>query len=492
MPQTMTNSSPEIKVWKLNNTYLIIECEDGIKYELRDYFSFKVPGHWFMPAFKSGKWDGYLRLFNVFHSKLYVGLLSKLVKFAKDNNYSIAIDENLKTNHPVSKTEILEFIRSLKTPYEPRDNQTNALTLMARNERHTILSPTGSGKSYISYCYINWLKEKRGLIVVPEIGLVEQLISDFDEYGNTEPIHKIYSGKEKNTDLRITVTTWQSVYKLPQKFFEKFEFVIGDEVHLFKADSLKSIMEKSVNARYRMGMTGTLDDSLTNRLVIEGLFGPIKRVETTHGMMKKGELAQLKIKMIVLKHEEEFRKDVCKASYQEELEYLFARERRNNYIKNLVLSLKGNTLVLYNYVKKHGEPLYKLISESTDNENVFFIAGSGKKKITPEEKEHIRRLTETLNNAIIIASYGKFSTGVNIKNIDNIVFASPYKSKIKVSQSIGRGLRTSERKDTCYLYDISDDLRYKRAINTTYNHFEKRIELYNKELFKYKIYEVDF
>jgi len=287
--------------------------------------------------------------------------------------------------------------------------------------------------------------------------------------------HKIYSGKEKTTNMNVVITTWQSIYKLPRQFFEPFDVVIGDEAHLFKSKSLVSIMTKMDNAKYRFGFTGTLDGSQTHKWVLEGLFGPSYKVTQTKELIEKGHLSKLQIKVLLLKHNEHKFNE-----YEEEIQYLISHEKRNKFIKNLALDLKGNTLILFNRVETHGVPIYNLINNSVSkNRKVFFVYGG----VDAEEREKVREITEKESDAIIIASYGTFSTGVNIKNLHNVIFASPSKSRVRNLQSIGRVLRKGDNKTKAVLYDIADDITYKSRKNYTLNHLIERIKIYNEENF---------
>tara|TARA_Y100001933_G_scaffold77957_1_gene79160 strand:+ start:64 stop:1095 length:1032 start_codon:yes stop_codon:yes gene_type:complete len=328
-------------------------------------------------------------------------------------------------------------------------------------------------------------KEKNTLIVVPTTSLVEQMYKDFADYGWDVGswCHKIYAGKERETDSQVIITTWQSIYKLPRKYFERFSVVVGDEAHQFKSKSLISIMTKLGNAKYRYGFTGTLDGSQTHKWVLEGLFGPSYKIIKTDELMKKGHLAKLDINVLLLKHP-----PTKFENFEEEVQYIIGHNRRNNFIKNLALDLKGNTLILFARVEKHGQPLYELINNSNiiENRNVFFIHGG----VDTEDREKVRAITEQENNAIIVASYGTFSTGVNIKNLHNVIFASPSKSRIRNLQSIGRVLRKGDKKTKATLYDIADDISYKSKKNYTLNHLIERIKIYNQENFNYDIVNI--
>jgi superfamily II DNA or RNA helicase len=483
----------DYKISKINEAYVKVECDKGFARELSEYFTFYVPNYQFSPQFKKKLWDGKIRLLDLRNQSLYHGLVPYVVRFCEDRKYSLSIDDDVVLTDNFSLIEAQDFIDELKLPYEVRDYQLNAFVQAIRNKRLLILSPTGSGKSLIIYLIISLLQSthsKKGLLVVPTTSLVEQMYSDFKGYGyNVEKYcHRQYAGKEKDTAHFLIITTWQSIYGREPEYFEQFEFVIGDESHLFKAKSLSSIMSGLINAKYRIGTTGTLDDTQTHKLVLEGLFGPVYQTTTTKELMDNNHLSKLKIKCLMLKYP----KDVCKSSkkweYKDEIDYLVSNINRNKFIKNLALSLHGNTLVLYNLVEKHGKELYENIKNSAHKDRRVFLVYA---KVDAEEREAIRAITEKEKDAIIVASYGTFSTGINIKNLHNVIFASPSKSKIRNLQSIGRGLRKGDDKDYATLFDISDDFRVDSHVNFTLKHFAERAKIYDAEKFEYTFYNIE-
>lgn len=481
----------DIRLEKVNEAYIRVISERNISQELSDYFTFYVPGYQFTPAYKSRYWDGKIRLLDLRTMLIYRGLIAYIEKFCEERKYTLDIDIELRTTKIFSLVEAKEFVDTLKLPHEVRDYQLNSFVHAIRNKRLMLLSPTASGKSLIIYLIIRHLQieNSRGLLIVPTTSLVEQMYKDFEDYGydSEQYCHRQYSGKEKHTNKFLTITTWQSIYKNPQEYFEQFDFVVGDEAHQFKAKSLATIMSGCTNAGYRIGCTGTLDGTQTHRLVLEGLFGPVFQATTTKELMDSKHLAEFKIKCLILKYPE----TVCKQSrdwdYNTEVDYIVLNKARNEFIKNLVLSLEGNTLILFQFVEKHGRDLHSLIKEHTKNRHVFFVYGG----TDVEVRESIRSITEKEKDAIIVASYGTFSTGVNIRNLHNIVFASPSKSRIRNLQSIGRGLRIGDNKQEATLFDIADDFRIGKHTNYTLKHFVERVKIYDDEKFSYKFYNID-
>jgi superfamily II DNA or RNA helicase len=476
-----------IQVEKLDEIYLKITGEPGLLMEMSEFFTFTVPGAKFMPAYRNKFWDGKIRLLNVLTGTLYVGLLRYVEEFCRSRNYEIEYLSDFACEE-FSVKEAKEFITKLKPTLQPRDYQIKAFMHAVRERRSLLLSPTASGKSFIIYLLTRYYAS-RTLIIVPTTSLVSQLASDFADYGFDSDmwVHRIFSGQDKVSDKPITISTWQSIYKLPKTYFANFDVVIGDEAHLFKAKSLTSIMDKLPNCKYRFGFTGTLDGTETHKLVLEGLFGPVRKVISTAELIDKKHLAEFTIKGIVLSYPEEIRKMIARAAdYQAEMDYIVRLEARNKFIRNLALSLKGNTLLLFQFVEKHGKLLYKDLVKEAGDRKIFFVSG----EVDGEQREEIRRIVENESNAIIVASFGTFSTGVNIKNLHNIIFASPSKSRIRNLQSIGRGLRKSDTKTAATLYDIADDMSWKSKKNFTLLHFMERIKIYNEEKFDYKIYKI--
>ena len=476
-----------IQIEKINEVYNKIYAEPHILMELSDFFTFTVPGYQFSPAFKNRQWDGKIRLLSPLTGRLYAGLLSYVEEFASIRNYEIEYLSDYNANE-FSVKEAKDFIKTLNLTLTPRDYQIESFIHCVRHNRTLLLSPTASGKSLIIYLLIRYYNLKT-LLIVPNTGLIHQMASDFFSYGydDSDNIHKIFSGQEKYGRQTIFISTWQSIYKLPKEYFDQFDLVIGDEAHGFKAKSLIDIMTKLENCKYRFGTTGTLDGTKTNKLVLEGLFGPVKQVITTHEMIQKKFASDFEIKNIVLNYDDTYRKQVIKLSYQDEIDFLFQLKKRNKFIINLALSLEGNTIILFRYVEKHGKILYDMLKETNPDFPIHFIAG----EVSGTERDNIRQLINTYDKSITIASEKTTATGVNIPKLHNFIFASPSKARIGNLQAIGRLLRLSEDKDMATLYDISDDFSWKSKANYTLQHFIERVKIYNDEKFKYKTYRVN-
>jgi superfamily II DNA or RNA helicase len=495
-----------IRIRKKNHAFLHVDCEPSVANELCDFFTFYVPGYKFMPAYKNKMWDGKIRLFDTRTKELYAGLYAYVEEFAnaEGREYRIELEHDDYYGLPKTDTVIdMSFMKDLVLtaagkPIEARDYQLQAIEHGLTKKSAMLISPTASGKSLIIYSLLRYVlkeQDKRALIIVPTTSLVEQMYADFADYStqddgfNIETCHRIYAGRPKFADKeRVIITTWQSIYKMPGTWFEQFGAVFGDEAHNFKAKSLTSILSKCRDAEFRFGTTGTLDGTQTHKLVLEGLFGPAYYVTTTKKLMDEGSLSELDISVLLLKYDEQLRRQFGKQTYQQEIDFIVTHQKRNQLITNLALDQDGNTLVLFQYVEKHGKPLYNMIKDKAHSRrHIFYVSG----ETGVDTREEIRKITETQKNAIIVASLGTFSTGVNIRNLHNVIFASPSKSQIKILQSIGRGLRKSDDGRMTKLYDVADDLHWKSRKNYTLNHAAERIKIYTKEKFKYKIYEID-
>jgi len=491
------NQMETIRVRKLNHSTIHLACDRSVGEELKEFFSFYVPGYRFMPAYRNRIWDGKIRLYNQITGEILAGLFPQVLAFAESREYEVEIEDseygNPNEGNEINVEFMMKFVDALKLPFKIRDYQFDAVCHGIQRKNAILLSPTGSGKSLIIYVLMRYLlsafEDKDVLVIVPTTSLVEQMYNDFKDYGYNvdKHCHRIYSGKDKNTSKRIVISTWQSIYKFPQAWFERFGSVFGDECHGFKSRSLTSIMNKCIEAEYRFGTTGTLDGAQTHELVLQGLFGKIHRVTSTRQLQDDDTLAKLLIRRIVLEYKEDVRKTFGKQSYQDELQFIVANQVRNRFIRNLTLDLEGNTLVLYNYVEKHGKPLHILIKEKADeNRKIFFVSGN----TAATDREAIRAIVEKQKNSIIVASLGTFSTGINIRNLHNIVFASPSKSQIRVLQSIGRGLRKTDDGKATTLYDIVDDISWKSRKNYGVLHADERLRIYGREKFTHKTYRV--
>ena len=486
-----------VKVHYHNESFVFLECDLDQAVDINNRFAFFADNYFYSPKYKSGIWDGKIKLFRIKTGLFPIGLLSDLFKYFKLHSIKYQIvDKNIVSKaRKYSKKKICDFnSKVMKNELTPRDYQLQSVQLSLYHKKRVILSPTASGKSFIIFLLFNMLKylndDFNFLLLVPTTSLVEQMASDFQEYAENlcdfdEYTHKIYSGKDKNTTKPITISTWQSMQNMPTKYFEKFDAVVCDEVHTAKGAELANIIQNCVNAEYKIGLSGTLQDSSIDKLQLKSLFGQINRVTDSKTLMKRGLLSKLRIKGIILNHNNADRNLCKKMVWQDEVAFINSKKDKIRLLSKLI-EKEDNSLILFKTIE-YGKTLYECLKKKYPNKQFFYVDGS----VSTDYRENIRKVSEVNDNVVIVASYGTFSTGINIKNLHKIMFAESMKSSIKIIQSIGRVLRLHKNKKFATLYDICDNLSWKKRYNYTLNHFLHRIEIYEKEGFNYSIKEID-
>jgi superfamily II DNA or RNA helicase len=487
----LESTRADIRVFKIDESRVNIETNPRINEELRDYFSAYADNYKFMPAVKSGNWDGKIRFYS--RNELPMGLaIEDLEVFAKGGNYTTYYDFDPEPAE-IDENEWREFVKLLKIPMEIRDYQIDAARYSLTQQKQCIKLPTGSGKSLVMYLICRWmqLQDKKVLVIVPRQSLVEQLYSDFIDYGWDSiwnNVHKIYSGKEKTYTKPVIVTTWQSMTaKTPKEIYEIFDCLLIDECHGASAKSIQDIAKKCSNAEWRIGLSGTYHDNKANQMSVTGALGPLKIYADYQKLKKAGYLAELNIKNLILQYPRELRRinfETNKMEWNKEVNFLNTLEARNVFLTKLAKNLKNNTFILFTK-RDHGAELVRLLRGS--GKRVYYIDGT----VKVEEREKIRKSLEIQNDIVLVASFGTFKMGVNVKNVHNVIFASNYKSKITVVQSIGRGLRALEGKKEVVIFDIVDNLTHQYIENeikkTYFNHamrqYGVRKKIYKKEGF---------
>lgn len=489
----------DIIIQPIDNLMVRLQCEPYVAYEVSEDFSFFVNGYKHMPAYKRGHWDGKIRMFNVNKREFYRGLIPRLIEWAETNDYTISFGdkERLRPQIPFDEKWIESWASYGKL--KPKDYQIKAFQTAMRLNQALVLSPTGSGKSYICYLMVRYLLEHgvdKVLITVPTTSLVEQLTNDFKDYAvdwdvDTN-VHKIYSGKEKTTEARVVISTWQSIYKLPGSWFKPYGAYICDEAHGADSKSITGIVGSLGHAPCRVGLTGTLDGTALHELEMLARFGPVVKATSTKELMDRGDLAPISIDCFQLNYNQEEIALVKSMDYDQEITFLLQHESRNKLLVNSALRSTNNTLMLFNYIERHGKILYDMLVERAEQygKKIYYISG----KVAVEDRERIRQILEKENNAILLASMGTMSTGVNVKNLHNLIFCHPYKAKIKTLQSIGRTIRQAAGKNGAKLIDVGDNLVYKKRSekpNATWRHFIERLKIYDSEGFEYRIIKLD-
>jgi len=428
--------------------------------------------------------------------------LEDLKEFARLNEYTI--ETSVSNENPITREELKTFIDSLDLPFEERDYQFNAIFACLSEKRKIILSPTASGKSLNCYvlCRYHNAHNRKVLMVVPTINLVKQMSTDFLEYNNNNnvSVQKITAGATKEITHDITISTWQSLTDMPVEWFNQFGAIIGDECHKYTAKCTSELMQKCTRVEYRNGFTGSLSEKKISNMVLTGLFGPIERVANTRELQEAGHMTPHVIKAIVLKYNDEKRREFNAAmkqkiseskskitgavKYKMEVDWVYEQDIRNEFIAKLAGKCKGNTIVMVRF-KEPGYTLYEKVRDINPDRKVYFVNGD----VPGEDREYIRKIVDSSEDNIIVASTGVFSTGVNIKSIFHIIHAAANKAEDEILQIIGRGLRLFNGKEMCNVYDIVDDLRSSSYDNYLIKHFLDRIDIYDENNFSYKIYK---
>lgn len=472
--------------------------------EIADELTFEVPNARFHPKVKAGFWDGKIRLVNSLTGEVYSGLHRNIRDLCRDRDIDLQVDPFFNST-PFSVEEAIEFIKTLNLPFEPYDYQIKCLVDIVRDHRGLFVSPTSSGKTLITYLICRYFNVKT-LIIVPTTNLLTQLVADFKEFGYEGHVHQVHQGTEKGTDDLFTVAIWNSIYKLPRKYFDQYDLVIGDEAHLFDAKSLKTLIDKTEKAEIKVGLTGSLKGSKTHELSLIGMFGPLRQTIETHEMITRGISSDIRIKVLMFSYPQvvidylkkkfpvgeitrpDGSKKKCNGmEYKDEVDFILSYPHRNRFIKNLILSLEGNTVVLYHRVKDHGDVLRQMVEE-TEKIKVFNIQGN----VSKDKREEVRQAIEQIDHSVTFASSKTFATGTSINNIQNVILVQPLASRVNNLQSIGRGLRKDGKLDLVTLYDLADEIPIYRKPRQNFllKHALTRLKLYAEQKFKFKVYNI--
>lgn len=513
--------------------------QSDIKVLIADMLSAYVEGYRFTPSYRAGLWDGKERLYKLDENMMYFpkGMwryLQRKIDTLPDKSVQFEYISSTVYDQ-VSRETFMEFVKTLEMPFEPYDYQIDASLESINSGRMTIGAATGAGKSCIIYLIMSWFRhcDMRSVLIVPNVSLVEQMYSDFKDYGikNIEDVHRISAGREKHFNHIMTISTWQSLYNSPA-LFEDVDAILVDEVHGAKSNVFAEIiMPAAINCKYRIGLTGTMPPGYVDKLKILGALGPHKKFINAQGLIERGLATPVEIKMMYFNYSEadkEFAKKLKK--YPDEIDWLNSHRGRNSTIAKYVnqISKSGNTLVMFTK-NDHGKTLLEeflkvkfgvsnivflekitpkrlaeipdgvqrvFVNTITDKDlktiakagfsteqfvslsqyHVYLIYG----KVDSDVREEVRQLLEHLEDAVVFASFGTTSTGVSIKRIHNIVLASTTKSGIRLNQTIGRGMRLHTEKEKMKLWDISDDLSRKNkqgeVIESSKNHSLKHSE----------------
>lgn len=470
-----------------------------------------------MPLYKSGKWDGKIKLFDFIEKRLPIGLVDQLVEFLESKHIPYELKEFESDSYNISEEYLDKFIEKLKIPFPVRDYQ-KQLVLDAINRKKAIfVSATSSGKSLAIYilCMFMLFNKKKVFIIVPTVTLVHQMKSDFVSYGLDQEkadslIHCIFSGQEKEFKKKICISTWQSCYKpaVIKEFTTKingtdaqYDCIIVDEAHLLKAaegKKLCDIVEAFSHSPWKIGVTGSLPrNDLDKQQIIASMGTAIQIIEASE-LVDRGLATKLEVNVVFLKHKDETIKKVNSVrDWQKEAKILNENPDKFKFIAKLVNSKfkKGNNIIVFFRRIQYGKALYKFFQEYLGKENVLYVDGG----VNGVIRDDIRKEIELANGKLLIASFGTFSTGINIKKLHcGICSENIGKSDTVLIQSLGRFLRLHADKDSASFYDLVDDCREytknnkEKKSNYSYKHFRERLEIYREQGWDLKevIYEL--
>lgn len=416
--------------------------------------------------------------------KTDVGLLVEIAKLCKTKDIKINFSKDIKNSliPTLRKDNIIDYDLNLKF----RDYQQDIITKCINQGRGTIILATAGGKTLtmaglLEFYYQNYSKNFKGLIIVPDLGLVNQTTSDFEEYGVSFSTTK-YTGKDELILSRNIIIANLGILQSSKQdisWIEHIDFLIVDEVHKVRRGNKINNILKKITTPHRFGFTGTLPDDLLDKWNILGKIGPQLFEKKAHELRDENYVVPAKVHVLELTYNtpstEIYQGNNSNAYYLQESEFIRRNSFRNNLLAKLADKLDNNALILIDYIE-HGELLLNTLTDICKNKQIYFIRGD----VEVKERKKIQELMERQKDIIIIAISKIFSTGINIKNLHYLVFASGGKAKIKIIQSIGRGLRLHNDKKELIIFDIADNLRYGQR------HVEQRLSLYDSEHIKYK------
>ena len=458
-----------------------IVCDPSTLAVIRERFSIPNPAHRRNARFVAS------RIYSITPSgRFEIGLLKNITSQldSEQNLYSISEDLQKKFNPSLISDECV--IKEYEN-FVYRDHQLKSILSLLNNGRGVVCIPTAGGKTLIMCGLIESIRlniEKphaKALVLVPSIQLVEQTAKDFENYG-MEKVTKWSGGNipDKNATTIVAGTQILLSDKTDLSLLDNVDILLIDEVHgLRKGNEINSIINK-IETDYKFGFTGTMPPSLIDQWNIIGKVGPIVYQEKTLDLKEKKYISNFKIVILNLKHSNiptfNYNPNRPSELYEKELEYLMNHERRNEIICKLSSKLKNNTVIMVDRIDQgiNIEAKLKMICDS--ERPVYFIRGSTEM----EEREKIRTLMDGRNDVIVVAISKIFSTGINIPNLHNIIFASAGKAKIKIMQSIGRALRLHPTKETATIFDVSDNTKYGKR------HLLERENLYDSENYNYE------
>tara|TARA_A100001037_G_scaffold303591_1_gene337985 strand:- start:5589 stop:7088 length:1500 start_codon:yes stop_codon:yes gene_type:complete len=491
-----------------NKQYLRVDEATELELEQLNISLTKRIDSWrFNPLVKRGVWDGYVSYFKD-NKWIPSGLWRYVYNVCKEYRFELNIngvtslfDRNI-TSEWFEKWALAFFEGSSITP---RDYQIEAAYNILKFRKCLSELATSAGKTLISFLTVAYLLERghaqKILFIVPNVSLVVQATEDFMDYNFANrvniKIQQIYSGQKIRPARNVIIGTYQSLVKKEKAYFEQFDAVIVDECHKMKSQSIKTILQKCVNAEYRYGLSGTIPkDGTLDRLTLMAYTGPLISEVNAHFLQQEGYIAKCLVKVIEMDYAPDSAKTAFaelalnkyenKDVFQLEQNYIINSDARLNFICKVISKIPRNSLVLFHRIE-HGKKIYdKLRQES--GKMVYYVDGG----IDKDVREEYKKKMEAGDEVVIVASYGTFSTGISIKKIHNIFFTESFKSEVIIRQSIGRGLRQHHSKDKVLIVDFVDNLKTEEWTNYLMKHSKARQSIYKEQKFDYEVKKFQF
>lgn len=456
------------------------------KGELKDlqlYFKKHQRGYIFDVLYKRKLWDGYDHFISD-DLKIGVGLWKEILNFGKKLDYSIDLDGVtglLNTNFDRDKFQKFASVLLDGADVTDRDYQLEAAYRALKYKFCAEELATSAGKTIVMYMYLAFLKrkgiiskEKKALIIVPKISLVGQTADKFEKDYNTGLINFTIlrmGGTNKYSDklceaADIVISTYQTLGNKEPDFFKQFTVICVDEAHTSRGDTIKNILLAATNVEYKLGLSGTIkiDENYSDFFKIQEYIGPLVMTLSANYLIENNYSPDVFIKMVYLDYPitEPFVRDykslresggAGKKLYDAEKDFIIHYDPRIDFISSFVQKLGGNSLVLFIDVKnQYGQRIYDKIIKW--NPHTYYIDGG----VKGSNREDYTETMEKISGVTLVASYGTFSTGIDLKNVNHIIFVESYKAEITIRQSIGRGMRNLKGKHKVTIYDLIDDL----------------------------------
>lgn len=503
-----------LTIEKINETFFRLSCNEYTELrKIYDYFKVMIDNAKFSPRYKSGIWDGKISPFDLRTQTIPIGLWKELLEYCNKNDIKYAFIGMQPSELFKDDKYTLPFINMYtekvieeNLPFILRENQKMAVYYAMQFKKCVLLLATGFGKSIVIYELIRLLystkEADRILLVVPNINLVNQMRANFlDDYNweecddncyllcnDTKP--KIKAAIAQNMiDKPILITTWQSIIRKPDPWFKQWDALIVDEVHgvTNSGKSLQGISKKCTEARYKIGLTGTLGESDIDKQTTIGYIGPVAYIVKSKELIESDVLSRIEIKNLIIRYNDEVSLQGLGKDYHTETELIESIPERMTVIKDIFDKIEEgqNTLILAKHIK-HMKDITEYLKQTLDSKyTIKMVYGS----VQGDVREQIRVDMSNGHNYVLVASFAIAGTGWNIPAIHHLIFAASYKAKIKVLQSCGRGLRKAKDKLKVCLWDIVDDFSEKQKTgrrihkNHSYKHYEKRKSFYDEEGF---------